>query len=251
MALPDQAPAPEYTPSAVPLDRLLGCARAHERLLDLAARVDDTVARRPSLLPGWTVGHLLSHLARNGDSHAGMLAAAGVGEIVDQYPGGRSQRDDGIAAGAARPAHALAADLAESVTRLERAWDATHVDTWRGGLGRTLTLGPTSLADLVFLRWREVEIHLVDLGLTDLGGPAWDDLSPAYTEAEWAWSTNRLAARLPADVTVHLIPGDRPSLVAARGPQLIRVDAPTSTVLRWLAGRADGDPSWPALSPWS
>lgn len=247
----DRPQAPEYTPSAVPLDRLLGCARAHARLLDLVARADDTVARRPSLLPGWTVGHLITHLARNGDGHTGMLAAAGRGGVEDQYPGGRARRDADIHAGAGRPARDLAADLAGSVHRLESAWDDTHVSTWRGGVGRTLAQGDTSLADLVFLRWREVEIHSVDLGLADLGGPGWDDLDPAYLAAEWAWSTSRLAARLPGDVTVQLTPGDRPSLTAGRGNRLIRVDVPTSAALHWLSGRGEGDPTWPPLSDWS
>ncbi|WP_242424868.1 maleylpyruvate isomerase N-terminal domain-containing protein, partial [Frankia sp. EI5c] len=162
VAFSEQSPPPEYTPSAVPLDRLLGCARAHARLLDLVSRVDDAVARRPSLLPGWTVGHLITHLARNGDSHTGMLGAAQNGQAADQYPGGQAQREGDIVAGADRAAHLLSTDLAESVRRLEHAWDSTHVDIWRGGLGRTVTLGAVSLADLVFLRWREVEIHLVD-----------------------------------------------------------------------------------------
>ncbi|WP_083473565.1 MULTISPECIES: maleylpyruvate isomerase N-terminal domain-containing protein [unclassified Frankia] len=242
---------PEYTPSAVPLDRLLGCARAHARLLELLARVDDAVARRPSLLPGWTVGHLITHLARNADSHADMLDAARDGYVEDQYPGGPEQRNTAIEAGAGRPAQQLVADVADSVRRLERAWDDTHVNTWRGGLGRTSTQGSTSLADLVFLRWREIEVHLVDLGLTDLGGPNWGDLSPAYIEAEWAWSTRRLVERLPSDVTLHLTPGDRPSLAAGRGARIVRVDLPAGAALRWMAGRAEGDPAWPTLAAWT
>lgn len=248
---PGREPGPEYTPSAVPLDRLLGCSRAHARLLGLAAGIDDVTARRASLLPGWTVGHLIAHLARNADSHTGILGAAAEGRVEDQYPGGRAQREEGVEAGADKPAQQLVADLTDAVHRLEQAWDSTHVDVWRGGLGRTLTLGATSLADLVFLRWREVEVHLVDLGLKDLGGPEWEDLSPAYVEAEWAWSTRRLPDRVPADVTVLLTPGDRPSLTAGRGPRVLRVDVPTRETLRWLSGRAEGDPAWPSLTPWT
>ncbi|SQD99263.1 conserved hypothetical protein [Parafrankia sp. Ea1.12] len=251
LAAPSPLPGPEYTPSAVPLDILLGCARSHARLLEAVARVDDTTARRPSLLPGWTVGHLVTHLARNADSHTGMFGAAAEGRVVAQYPGGLTQRDGGIEAGAYQPADLLLADLAGAVARLERAWDGTHVDVWRGGLGLTAARGATSVADLVFLRWREAEIHLVDLALTDRGGPEWDDLSPAYVEAEWAWSTRLLPERLPAEVTVLLTPGDRPSRAVGRGPQVVRVDVPTLPALRWLTGRDAGDPAWPPLGPWT
>ncbi|WP_041939993.1 MULTISPECIES: maleylpyruvate isomerase family mycothiol-dependent enzyme [Frankia] len=241
---------PDYRPSVVPHDRLAGCAAAHRRLLDLVERVDDEVLRRPSGLPGWTVAHLLTHLARNAEGHSGMVEAAAGGDVRDQYPGGQEQRDGDIAAGRDLPATTVRAEVAAAVARLERAWDAVHVDVWRTGFGRVSTYGVTTLADLVFLRWRETEIHLVDLALTDLGGPSWADLSPAYVEVEWAWAVRGLPARLPPEVTVLLAPGDRPSTAVGRGDTLVVVDAPTTAALAWLTGREPGRPEWPALGPW-
>jgi uncharacterized protein (TIGR03083 family) len=49
---------------------------SHARLRRTLAGLTDAGARRPSLLPGWTVGHVLTHLARNGDSHVRMLDGA-------------------------------------------------------------------------------------------------------------------------------------------------------------------------------
>jgi maleylpyruvate isomerase len=37
------------------------------RLLATAAALTDAQAREPSLLPGWTRGHVLTHIARNAD----------------------------------------------------------------------------------------------------------------------------------------------------------------------------------------
>ncbi|WP_261567473.1 maleylpyruvate isomerase family mycothiol-dependent enzyme [Frankia gtarii] len=240
----------DYRPSVVPHDRMAGCAAAHRRLLELVERVDDDVLRRPSGLPGWTVAHLLTHLARNAESHSGMVEAATGGDVRDQYPGGQDQRDRDIAAGRDLPAATVRAEVAAAVTRLERAWDAVHVDVWRTGFGRVSTYGVTTLADLVFLRWRETEIHLVDLALTDLGGPGLADLSSAYVEVEWAWTVRGLPSRLPAEVTVLLAPGDRPSTAVGRGKELVVVDAPTIPALAWLIGRDPGRPDWPALGPW-
>jgi hypothetical protein len=54
---------------------------SHARLLAALAPLTDDGARRRSRLPGWTVGHVLTHLARNADSHLRMLEAARRGEI--------------------------------------------------------------------------------------------------------------------------------------------------------------------------
>ena len=70
-------------PSRALDDDVAGCAAAHQRLLgDLdsvleTADVDPTQASR---LPGWTVGHVLTHLARNADALRNMIEGAAVGE---------------------------------------------------------------------------------------------------------------------------------------------------------------------------
>ena len=54
----------------------------------------------PSLLPGWTRGHVLTHIARNADSFVRVLEAARRGEVVTQYEGGVDGRNADIEAGA-------------------------------------------------------------------------------------------------------------------------------------------------------
>src|SRR2546421_337158 len=73
---------------------------AHMRLLEAVDRLTDEQVLRPSLLPGWTVGHVLTHVARNADSHVRRTEAAIRGEMVDQYPGGYAAREAEIEAGA-------------------------------------------------------------------------------------------------------------------------------------------------------
>ena len=46
------------------LDRL---AAATDRVLATATGMNEAQVREPSLLPGWTRGHVLCHLARNAD----------------------------------------------------------------------------------------------------------------------------------------------------------------------------------------
>lgn len=104
---------------------IAGCIAAHRRLEATIASVDDEVVVRPSRLPGWTVGHVLTHIARNADSHGHMLDAAAAGRAVEQYPGGYDQRGHDIEAGAARPADELRADVRSTSAALEAAWDRT------------------------------------------------------------------------------------------------------------------------------
>lgn len=142
---------------------LAGCRAAHRRLFATIRAIDEAAVRRPSRLPGWTVGYLLTHLARNADSHVRMLLAAERGESVEQYAGGAEQRAADIEAGASMPRDALVTDVGQSAIDLEAVWETTSAAGWAGhGLRRGL---PWPCVDLPFHRWREVEVHHVDLGL--------------------------------------------------------------------------------------
>jgi maleylpyruvate isomerase len=238
----------ERATGPVPSAWISGCAAAHARLHTIAQGVNDEIARRATLLPGWTVGHLLTHLARNADSHRGMVEAAQRGEIIPQYPGGPPQRNRDIESGAGRSASDLISDLRMADENLERAWATTDETVWLSGLGLR-RYGPATLAEFVLLRWREVEIHLVDLDLPELGSPNWDGLSPAYIDVELQEVSRGLAARVPESTTIVLAPGDRPSRAYGTGDDRVVIAATPGQILAWLMGRG-GDASWPSLRPW-
>ena len=69
-----------------PDDVLRHLAVAEQVLIDdlLATDFDPS---RPSLLPGWTIGHVVTHLARNADPVTGMLRAAADGMVGAQWGG--------------------------------------------------------------------------------------------------------------------------------------------------------------------
>ena len=58
-------------------------AAATARLLDSAHTLSDAEVRAPSGLPGWSRGHVLTHIARNADSLINLLtwAASGVVQL--------------------------------------------------------------------------------------------------------------------------------------------------------------------------
>src|SRR5580704_17394201 len=88
-------------------------AVATRALAATTANISEAQAREPSLLPGWTRGHVLIHIARNADSLRNLLIWAGTGVETPQYSS-LEEREAGITAGADKPAADLRADIAES-----------------------------------------------------------------------------------------------------------------------------------------
>lgn len=141
-----------------------GLRASHQRLERSIASLTDAQAAAPSPLPDWTVGHVLTHIARNADSVVRRLEGAGRGEIVDQYPGGREGRAAEIDAGARRGAAELLADIAKTNRAIDTAIDAMPAAAW-ANLARDVRGKEETASAVIFSRWREVEIHHVDLGL--------------------------------------------------------------------------------------
>jgi len=179
--------------------------------------------RSPSLLPGWSVGHVLTHLARNADSHVRRLEAAADDRVVSQYAGGRAERDADIEEGAVRPLDEIVDDLTRACEGLQQVLVAFPQDLWdRAVVQREYFTAPA--ATLPFTRVMEVEVHHSDLGRNY--DPA--DWSRAFTIRALPWVLDRLALRW-ADVagpaaSWQLQPSD------AKGDWLIRRTSQGSTV---------------------
>ncbi len=174
-----------------PEAEIAGATAAHGRLLAAIAGITDDGVARPSLLPGWTVAHVLTHLARNADSHVRILDGAAGGDAVEQYEGGRDARQAGIEAGADRPAAGLVDDVRSSSDRLEQRWASLPAAAWDGhGVNADGERWPCAL--LPFHRWREVEVHLADLGI----GPTWADWPDDYVDREMPRAVATLPDRL-------------------------------------------------------
>jgi maleylpyruvate isomerase len=194
------------------------CKTAHQRLLATASGIDDQTVRRASLLPGWTVGHVLTHIARNADGHSRRLEAALQGREVARYPGGSEQRNREIEQGAGRPAQELVRDVGDSAKRLEDVWAKSERAGWPNAQLLAGDRFPTS--DSPIVRLREVEVHHVDLAL---GYDATD------------WPDEYLHWELP------LALAELPKRIADRDQQ--------RRLLAWLIGRSRF-PEGLELKPW-
>lgn len=189
---------------------------AHRRLRATVLAIDDAAVRHPSRLPGWTIGHVLTHIARNADGHTRRLEGALNGIEVARYPGGPEQRDREIKAGADRTARQLYEDVDESAKRLEATWERSMTAGWPNAHLVATDRFPTTGSPL--RRLREVEVHHVDLGL-------------GYEVTDWpdeyvAWELPVALARLPARL---VNPKDARRLLGwltGRSPNLDGIDLP-------------------------
>ena len=156
--------------SPVPEIHLRWVADAQLRFSAAIEGLDDDAVRAPSLLPGWSVGHVLTHVARNADSHIRRSEAAVRGEVVEQYPGGYAGRASDIERGARRPPAAIIEDVAATSASLQSVWGTLRGAAWTMQV-RDVSGRHHVLRAMPSRRWRELEIHLVDLDI----GPSYDD----------------------------------------------------------------------------
>ena len=228
-----------------PDDHIAGAKASHQSLLTSLAGLTDRQARRPSRLPDWSVGHVLTHLARNAEGICNMFAGAAVGEVWEMYPGGFERRARDIEAGAGRRARELSADVAETLGRLETHWDNATDDMWVRGRGRR-PADELPLHDLVFRRWRETEIHHHDLGLSY----RYTDWPDAYVMTELSRTIADLGTRLEeTGIALRSTDSQHVWTVPESSCSVVEVRAPRRQLLAWLVGRYE-EPYYPILKPW-
>jgi maleylpyruvate isomerase len=237
--------------TADPLVLVAEVDRATDRLLETVSALAGDDAALPSLLPGWTRGHVLTHVARSGDALVNLLTWARTGSPLPAYPSTAAREAD-IEAGAYRPLDELLADLRASARRFDDAVAQMPAQAWtatvqlRGG-------AEIPAAAVPWQRLREVEVHHVDL-------------AAAYRPEDWPESfTQRLLHEAATNLGER---ADTPAMVL-RAADLERdvkvgdpdgaptVSGPASALVAWLTGRRDGTElavappqPLPALPPW-
>jgi maleylpyruvate isomerase len=235
------------------LDRL---GQSTARLLATADALSDTQAAAASRLPGWTRGHVLTHLARNADGFRNLLAWARTGDETPMYPS-EEARDRAVQEGAGRSAAELAADVRVSAAALAAAAQDLPAGAWDALVARR---GDTFPARAILpRRLSELEIHHVDL---DAG----------YRPADWPASF--VAATLVRVAGDFAGRADAPACLArpvgldaafpigasagSTGPaSQVTVSGPPAALLAWLIGRGTGTglevagaDAVPVLPPW-
>ncbi|MET1007339.1 MAG: maleylpyruvate isomerase family mycothiol-dependent enzyme [Propionibacteriaceae bacterium] len=227
---PDQPPAGTEVES---LRHLV--VTATQQLLGDTISVSDEDWRAPSRLPGWTRGHVATHLARQADALRRLIDGARTGQPAEMYPE-PGQRDLEIDAGAPRSGLELQIDLDTAAGALSDAFEAVEQEeSWdavvelRGGDKAPVRLLPLA-------RLAEVVLHHVDL---DIGLDIEDVDEPT---AAWLleWLAFRLGSR--ADFPrVRVVSDSGMTLVIGADGDPVEVRGSSPALLGWLTGRGTGD----------
>lgn len=230
---------------AARIEAVLSSTRALQHTLE--ALTDDQ-CRQPSLLPGWSRGHVLTHLARNADALRNLVHWARTGEERRMYPS-REERNAAIEAGSGRSAADLRADVAESSDRLIEDLRSLTDEQSRRSVRWGRHEHETTAAEIPQLRRTEVEIHHVDLDLD-------------YTLAHWPEDfVEEMLSTVSAELSRR---DDTPGFVLVGnddegrwtvGPGGPEINGPPPSLLGWLIGRTDGaglhcDQPLPRLEAW-
>jgi maleylpyruvate isomerase len=217
-------------------DVLDGLTEATARLIGNAGRLTDADVREPSLLSGWTRGHVLTHLARNAEGGARLLGWARTGIPSYEYPN-MAARAAAIEEGAGRPAAVLVADVRATAAAPAEAAARMPPGAWQNLV--TWTTGQQTPAEMVARsRLAEVLIHHVDLDV-GFGPGSWPAafVREMLTIVIQALSDRPLSpgtAGLHATDTGHSF--QLGGAAADAGP----ISGTEAELLAWLLGRSDG-----------
>lgn len=169
-------------------DFIHGCIASQTALINWLSGLGDVDGSQPSLLPNWTVGHVLTHIARNAEGCRNMLYGGAM------YPGGVPQRNADIEAGAVRSFTEQVAHIRATSDDFERTLLTLTDEQWGGEASGPF--GVITVESVPLRRWREVEVHRMDVGL----GYTWHDLPDAWVAADLAVRRSAFGQPIPADV---------------------------------------------------
>jgi maleylpyruvate isomerase len=205
----------------------LGAVReATDRLLSATGKLDSASLAEPSLLPGWSRGHVLAHLSRNADALVNVLRGRPM------YASSET-RDADIERGAHRSPAEHLCDLRDSGARFTEATEAPA--DW----SRTVTMrnGVTDSASRIpFRRWAEVELHHIDLGI----GYGLEDLPEEFVAREIDFLAERFRGHLDVAATEMADESGRTWTTGGDHGGPVTVRGTACDLLGWLCGRRDG-----------
>jgi maleylpyruvate isomerase len=216
-------------------------------------RLDDL--RGPSRLPGWTRGHVVTHVARNAEGLGRLLTWARTGIETPMYSSVEA-REAEIQAGAGR----AQAEQLDDLRRTAAVFAATAGELSPNQWDATVATrhGPMAAARVPWARVRELWLHLVDLD-ADMGIDVMpEDIATVLVREVAVW----MHTRVPAGIQLQLPDGELvafgPEATAAKavtGPVTGPVSGPVQQLAGWLTGRAHGRAltapgGLPELPPW-
>ena len=228
------------TAPPVTLDWWADGERSFEAVL---GRLTDEEFDAPSLLPGWSRGTVLAHVAGNGDALVNLLTWARTGVETPMYASPEA-RDACIAETAALPPAQLRAAVLAATARLADAVRDLPEQAWSAEV-RTAQGRAVPASEVPWMRCREVWVHAVDLDAGTGFEEVPDDVLAALVDDVF-----RMWERRGQAPDVRVFAGDH-----TWGTGTVAVSGPLASVAGWVTGRDSGaalqiDRGLPGLPAW-
>ncbi|MGP4028473.1 maleylpyruvate isomerase family mycothiol-dependent enzyme [Actinomadura sp. 3N407] len=227
-----------------------------ERIVRTLSKLSDQDLRAASALPGWSRGHVATHIARNADSLWNLLEWARTGVEIPQYPS-LDARNAALDEGAGRGRDELTEDVRATAARFTEQARTLPEDAWNAPVE---AMGGWSHPAwyTVYRRWNEVEAHHVDLA-AGYGPADWPEpyvrWSLGGTLADMVALPEKLRGELAGLRITATDSGEAADLGwTPGGPE---ASGSGRALLGWLSGRTDGsgvsvrpDGRLPVPPPW-
>lgn len=203
--------------------------------------------RGPSRLPGWTRGHVVTHVARNAEGLVRLLNWARTGVETPMYPSIQARTAE-IEAGAGRPLDEQLDDVRNTGAAFAAATNGLSAQHWEATVATRH--GPVPAATIPWARAREVWLHLVDLNAGAAIDVLPEDVATALVRDVAGW----MGTRVPIRIEVR-IPGSEPVTFGPDTGAPVSVCGSVQELAGWLTGRCQGDrlvapAGLPDLPPW-
>lgn len=211
------------------LESVAGSTR---RFCESVRSLSDSQVLGATLIPPWTRGHVITHVARAADSYCRLLAGAIEGVETPQYPS-MQFRADQIEAGARRSVAELVADVTDSSARFAEMLRGLPEAAWSA----KVRMRPGELrapSALPLIRLRELEVHHVDLAV----GYSFTDIAP--DTARWIIDDILMELGRRERVRPLRLRSTDTGLSRELGDGGPTVSGAQVDLLAWLCGRAPG-----------
>jgi maleylpyruvate isomerase len=202
-----------------------------QRLQVVASRLEGAPPEGPSLLVGWTRGHVLAHAAQNALGLNNLLTWARTGVPSPMYSSADA-RLQAIEVARHQPMDVLLRELISSGEVLDEAITSLPAESWAAtvtsALGRSIPA-----AEVPWIRVREVWVHAVDLDagtdFADMPGDVGEALLQDVGQVVGSKMTSAgvLLEATDSDLRVALGPA----------PESCRVAGRIADLVGWLTGR--------------
>lgn len=204
-----------------------GQARFEQTVMEL----DDLSG--PSRLPGWTRGHVVTHVARNAEALCRLFTWARTGVETPMYPSVAAREAD-IEAGAARPHREQLDDVRRTAAAFAATAQQLSADQWAVTVGTRH--GPVRASWIPWARVRELWLHLVDLGAGVEIDAMPQDIATMLVRDVAASMHTRVASR----IELHS-PDFEPVFFGPEQTVPLLVSGSVQQLAGWLTGRCTGD----------